>query len=166
MMLRRLSTVGNTSARAIEKITSRTSSEKIVPKRASHAARSKRGLPSTRGRLVLAFIPASDRQMHDVRLRRGGARQLADDAAVAKHRHPLAYAREFLDLRRSEDDAGARSRDFADERIDLRLGPYIDRRGRGVQHENPGAAGEPAPEDGLLLIAAAQRIDRRFEARR
>src|ERR1700685_2851860 len=48
--------------------------------------------------------------------------------------------------------------------IDFRLGADIDRRRRGVQHEYLGAAGEPTPEDGLLLIAAAEGIDRGLQA--
>src|SRR3984957_19619630 len=116
---------------------------------------SKRGLAPERSMLRLTFIPASDGQMHDGGFRRATAECFADDAPVAEHQYAMADAREFLDFRRSEQHRGAGRRDLANEIVNLRLGADVHRRGRRIQHEDLGAAGEPAAENRLLLIAAA-----------
>ena len=53
-----------------------------------------------------------------------------------------------------------------DESLDLRLGPDVDAARRLVEDEDLGVRGQPAGQDDLLLVAAAQGLDRLVGRRR
>ena len=53
---------------------------------------------------------------------------------------------------------------LGDEVVDGVAGADVDAGGRLAEHEHLGLAGERAAEQHLLLVAAAQRLDRAVEA--
>src|SRR6267378_7330556 len=120
------------------------------------------GAPSVTSIPVTANGP-SYRNCHDAGLRDAVSGQLTSYPAARKDENPLAQRREFLDLGRGEDDASPFGREGADEFVDFGLRANIHRRGRRIQQEDPGAGGQPAAKNRLLLVAARERFNRRFD---
>ena len=91
--------------------------------------------------------------------------ELLDHSALLHDRDPVAHAEQLFELRRDEHDPGAisgRSRHLVVD-LDLRADVHS---GRGlVEHEQLGIAGEPSPDDHLLLVAARQ-VPRQLVKRR
>ena len=68
-------------------------------------------------------------------------------------------------VRRIDDDRRARTRDFAQNTIDLSAGTNIDSLGRFVGDHKLGLRQQGAGHYDLLLIPAGERQDRSFQAR-
>ena len=86
--------------------------------------------------------------------------QLAGHDAVVEHEHPGAQGQQVADVGRRDDDAEALAHLLGDEVVDGVAGADVDAGGRLAQHEHLRVPGERAPEEHLLLVAAAQRLDR------
>ena len=96
-----------------------------------------------------------------------GARELAHDAALGHDQHAVAQIGQFVRLRtRSTSTAMPLVGEAADQAVDLGAGADVDAAGRLVEDEHARRAREPAADDDLLLVAAAQAPDRRLEPRR
>ena len=85
--------------------------------------------------------------------------------AVPDH-HAVGQADDLEEVVADEENADPFRSDFAEKVVDLLLGAGVDASGRVVEDQELDAAGEPAGDQGLLLVAAAQRGDRRTDPRR
>src|ERR1700722_6132825 len=112
--------------------------------------------------LTCSFGPSgrSHHMRHDIDLTRlGVARRInfVDDRSAAHDEYAIAEADDLGQVVTYEEDANALRRDLAQDAVDLFLGARVDPVRRIVQHKNFRVSHEPAREQHLLLIAAAQR---------
>ncbi len=75
------------------------------------------------------------------------------------HDRPVAGKLDLLELGGVEQDGRAVGGEVAQELVDLMLGADVDAAGRVEAEERPDAAGDPAGDRHLLLIAAGQSSD-------
>ena len=79
--------------------------------------------------------------------------------AIAQDGDPMARAQHLLELRRDEDARLALLGQVEDEALDLRLGADVDAARRLVEDQHLRVRRQPASQDDLLLVAAAQVPD-------
>ena len=84
---------------------------------------------------------------------------LGDDPSAEDHDRPVAGELDLLELRGVEQDRRARRRELAQELVDLALGADVDAARRVEAEHRPDAAGDPARDRHLLLVAARQAAD-------
>lgn len=94
-----------------------------------------------------------------------GAGQPAHDAAVEKHRNPIAAANEFGIVCGIEHDRSARVGELAQQCVDLLLGADIDAPGRIAEQQDARRIHQPFADDHLLLVSTRQRTHRHAHVR-
>src|ERR1700722_14386577 len=72
----------------------------------------------------------------------------------------VAQGRDLLEIRRDDENSRTLSRKITQHTVDNLLGPNVHARGRLFHDEEPRARHKPAADEDLLLIAAAQPIDK------
>ena len=92
--------------------------------------------------------------------------EVGDGDAVAQHEYAVRALDDLLQFRGDHQHAEPEIGEFADEFLDLRLGADIDAARRLVEDEQLRVGAEPAREQNLLLIAAAQLADLLLRPRR
>ena len=88
-----------------------------------------------------------------------GAVELGHDLATEDHDRPVADELDLLQLGRVEEDGRAGRRQVAQEDVDLALRADVDPARRVEAEHRPDAAGDPAGDRDLLLVAARQPAD-------
>ena len=88
--------------------------------------------------------------------------QFGHEPAPEHDQHAVAQGRQLVDLGRDQHDPDAVGRDRADQLADLGLRAHIDADGRLVHDEDARLGAQPLGEQDLLLVAAAERADRRL----
>ena len=91
--------------------------------------------------------------------------QDAGDPPFAHHEHAVRDAQDLGQLGRDDDHRAALGREPLDQGVDLGLGADVDAAGRLVEQQDAGAGGDPAADDGLLLVAAGELADRPLDHR-
>ena len=91
-------------------------------------------------------------------------RQFAGLGAVAQHHDAIRDAHHFLDLRRDEQHGGATARQREDLLHEFLFGRDVDAARGLIQDQHARMRGEPARDDGLLLVAARELADGSLDA--
>src|SRR5579872_1361766 len=107
---------------------------------------------------ITMLTPRGD--FHDPRLGCFFAGQFTDNSAFVKHKNAVADTPVFLDLRGGEDYGCTALGKVADETIDFGFRSDVHRSCRRHHEKDARSRAEPSAKNGLLLIAAAQIIDR------
>ena len=92
--------------------------------------------------------------------------QLAGDAPVAQHDHPIAALAQLGVVGRGDDHRGAVRRRLAGQPVDDRLRLHVDTLGRLVEQQDPRPHPQPLRQDDLLLVAAREAHERRVRCGR
>ena len=92
-------------------------------------------------------------------------RDLGDHPAAEDDDRPVAGELDLLELRGVQQDGGARRRQVAQQLVDLPLRADVDAAGRVEAQHRLDAAGDPARDGHLLLVAARQPPDLGLGAR-
>ena len=116
--------------------------------RAARSAASSSGIARVRLQVVRG---AQQRRLVGV-----GRVDLGDHPAAEDHDRPVADELDLLQLRGVEQDRGAGLRQVAEQHVDLVLGADVDAAGRVEAEHRPHAAGDPARDRHLLLVAAGE----------
>ena len=95
-----------------------------------------------------------------------GARQRADDGAIAQDDDPVRTLHDLLELRRDQNDRQPRFGQIADQALDLGLGADVDAARWIVEEQHPWLEAQDAGEQDLLLVSAGQLADPLIGARR
>ena len=88
-----------------------------------------------------------------------GGGDLGHDPAAEDDDRPVADELDLLELGGVEEDRRAGLRQLAQQSVDLALGADVDAAGRVEAEHRPDAAGDPARDGDLLLVAARQAPD-------
>ena len=96
--------------------------------------------------------------------RQRAAGEFADDQPLRHDQDAVAKIRQFLRVGGDDEDRHALARQPANELMDFRAGADIDAARRFVENEHFRLRLQPASDDDLLLIAAAEPPDRRLDA--
>ena len=140
----------------------------------------KKTISSSRIASVLASRTRSRRgqTLHDARLTGAVAscitdsssacprRELALHASLAHHEDAVRQRQDLRQIARDDEAGGAVAAFLADDLVDLVLGADVDALGRLVEQEHARVDRQPARQHDLLLVAAAQPVGRRLDARR
>ena len=86
-------------------------------------------------------------------------RQIGDRAPVAQHEDAVGALDDLLEFGGDHQHAEALVGEFADERLDLRLGADVDAARRLVEDQQLRVGAQPAREQHLLLVAAGELAD-------
>ncbi len=92
------------------------------------------------------------------------AREFPDDAALVHHENPVAHAEHLFEFGGDDDDGCALFGEPVQKPVDFDLGADIDAAGWFVQDEDFRARIQPARQQHLLLVAAAERSDDGIDA--
>src|SRR5689334_9955896 len=123
---------------------------------------------SATARSFLVMVPARQRcsgygQLHD-RLRRAlKAVQHAGDTTIVHDGHAIALGHDFLHVAADQHHCRAVVGEPADQPVDFCLRANVHPLRRLIEHDGARPQGEPFAEHDLLLVAAAQCADRRFD---
>ena len=88
------------------------------------------------------------------------------DAPFAHHQHPVGEPEDLRQLRRDHDDPATFRGQRLDQVVDLGLGADVDAARRLVEEQDLRARHDPAADDRLLLVAAAEVADRPVDRER
>src|SRR3954471_18131568 len=104
-----------------------------------------------------SWTPAGDQagELRD----RAAAVDLGDVVSVAQYGDAVADARDLIEFGRDEQHGHPVGGQIADQFLDLSLGADIDAAGRLVEDEQRGLSDQPAGQQHLLLVAAAEVLD-------
>ena len=91
---------------------------------------------------------------------------LLGDPAVPQDDDARAHGEQVALVGGGDDDREAVGGEAGDQLVDRDAGADVDARGRLAEQQDPGVAAQAARHDHLLLIAAAERRDRRVAAAR
>ncbi len=119
----------------------------------------RRHFTSSATRANLARIQAGGRENYVLRVHLRPL-QLGFDRPAIHHQNAVAHADNLAQIARDEQDGFAAGRQLVDEGVNLRLGAHVDAARRLVENHDPRVALEPARQEGLLLVASAQRRNR------
>ena len=92
--------------------------------------------------------------------------QFGGDPSLSHDEHAVGQPDDLGQLGRDDDDGFAFGRQLLDQTVNLRLGSDVDSAGRLVEEEDLRARRDPAGDDRLLLVAAAEQADRPVDLKR
>src|SRR5262245_29819050 len=112
-----------------------------------------------RSRNLLCHRIESRSGENDIFLRHHFASKLSGNGSTMHDQHPVTHAQQFGKIAGNEEHGFATSGQSIDQPVYFRLGTDIDSARRFVENDDARFAVEPAGQESLLLIAAAERTD-------